>query len=218
MILTHLDHLVVTAPTLEAGAEWIRQSLGAELRPGGAHARMGTHNLLLRLSADVYLEVIASDPVAPSPGRPRWFGLDELSPNSRPRLAAWVGRTNDLLGVVAASPYSIGPIEPMSRDVFNWQITVPTDGSLPFGGAGPLLIQWDSFPHPALRLPDDGYSLVRLDVTHPRADRFNAMLEAIGFQGPVIIGHGESIELTAIIMTPLGKRRLSSILGPAKVR
>lgn len=33
---------------------------------------------LLRLSAAVYLEAIATDPFAPSPDRPGWFGLNEL--------------------------------------------------------------------------------------------------------------------------------------------
>ena len=213
MITTHLDHLVVTAPTLDAGAEWVHQVLGAECQPGGTHARMGTHNRLLRLSADTYLEIIAADPSAPSTGRPRWFSLDELSPNSRPRLAAWVARTNDLTAAVSASPYPVGLIESMSRGGLKWQITVPTDGSLPFGGAGPFLIQWDGLSHPASRLPDDGYSLVRLELTLPRSDRLNATLEAIGFQGPVIVGHDDAIVLTALIETPLGMRRLSSIGG-----
>jgi hypothetical protein len=51
---THLDHLVVVAPTLDAGAAWARSALGADLRPGGRHDRMGTHNLLLRLGRAAY--------------------------------------------------------------------------------------------------------------------------------------------------------------------
>jgi hypothetical protein len=59
-----IDHIAVTAPTLEAGAELVRLALGVEPQAGGAHARMGTHNLLLRLGDAVYLEVIAPDPRA----------------------------------------------------------------------------------------------------------------------------------------------------------
>jgi len=211
MIITHLDHLVVTAPTLEAGAEWVRQILGAECQPGGVHVRMGTHNLLLRLSADVYLEVIAPDPTAPSPARPRWFGLDVLSPNAGlDSQLGWHGQTT--LWPQKLPVRTTGPIEPMSRGDLNWAITVPTDGSLPFGGAGPLLIQSDCSSHPASRLPDDGYTLVILEVTHPQACRLRAMLEAIGFQGPVIMGQRDAIALTAFIETSLGLRRLSSIL------
>jgi hypothetical protein len=106
---TRLDHLVVVAPTLSAGAEWVRETLGEAPEEGGSHPRMGTHNALLRLAEDVYLEVIAIDPDAPAPSRPRWFGLDRVGPNDPPRLAAWVARTNDLHGAVVESPIECGP-------------------------------------------------------------------------------------------------------------
>ena len=37
---------------------------------------MGTHNRLLGLGTNVYLEVIAIDTEAAPPARPRWFSLD----------------------------------------------------------------------------------------------------------------------------------------------
>lgn len=64
-----LDHLVVVAPTLAAGAQYVEERLGVVMQPGGKHPRMGTHNLLLRLG-DCYLEVIAPNPDAPAPTRP----------------------------------------------------------------------------------------------------------------------------------------------------
>src|SRR5687767_5483712 len=111
---TRLDHLVVAAPTLDRGAAWVEARLGVGCRPGGAHAKMGTHNLLLRLGPAAYLEVIAVDPAAPPPGRPRWFGLDALAPDAGPRLAAWVARTDDVAATAAASTVPLGPVEPMS--------------------------------------------------------------------------------------------------------
>src|SRR5215218_4849383 len=119
-----LDHLVVTAPTLEAGAAWVEAALGARPGPGGVHERMGTHNLVLSLGPAAYLEVIAINPAAPPPGRPRWFGLDELEPDAPPRLAAWVCRTTDL-DALKDLP---GPIETMTRGPLTWRITVPPDG------------------------------------------------------------------------------------------
>ncbi|HCV79405.1 VOC family protein, partial [Pseudomonas oryzihabitans] len=56
MRLSRLDHLVIVAPTLAAGARYVEERLGVALQPGGQHARMGTHNLLLGLG-DGYLEV-----------------------------------------------------------------------------------------------------------------------------------------------------------------
>ncbi|MBO0698062.1 MAG: VOC family protein [Zavarzinella sp.] len=199
---------MVAAPTLDRGAAWVLDRLGAVCRPGGAHAKMGTHNRLLRLGPSVYLEVIAIDPAAPAPGRPRWFGLDALAPDAEPRLTAWVVRTDDLVAAAAASPVPLGPIEPMARGDLTWRITVPPDGSLPLGGAGPLLIRWESGRHPADRLPDDGYGLVRLEVAHPAPECVAGMLAATRFTGPVTVAAGAEPRLAAVVATPHGNRWL----------
>ena len=80
--VSRIDHIAVTAPSLALGAAWLEQVLGVAPQPGGEHPLMGTHNVLLRLGDDVYLEVIAADPRAAAPARPRWFGLDALEPAS----------------------------------------------------------------------------------------------------------------------------------------
>ena len=49
MVSCHVDHIVVTAASLEEGAEFVVQALGVRPQPGGEHERMGTHNLVLRL-------------------------------------------------------------------------------------------------------------------------------------------------------------------------
>ncbi|MEI7700760.1 MAG: VOC family protein, partial [Planctomycetia bacterium] len=48
MLLTELDHLVVTAPDLGSGIEWVEHRLECRMQPGGRHPRMGTHNALVR--------------------------------------------------------------------------------------------------------------------------------------------------------------------------
>jgi hypothetical protein len=206
--MTRLDHLVIAAPTLDAGEAWVHSELGVGLRPGGDHPRMGTHNRLLRLGGDVYLEVIAADPTAASPSRPRWFGLDRLVPNSPPRVVAWVARTDDLEAAVAASPEPVGSIEAMSRGDLRWYLTVPSDRSTPFDGAGPLLIRWDASPHPAARLPDDRCELVRLKIGHPDPERVARLMDALAFDGPVSVEQDISARLTAEIRTPAGVRRI----------
>src|SRR5690606_8176826 len=97
--------------------------LGVSLQAGGQHPRMGTHNKLLRLGDDVYLEVIAADPAAPAPQRPRWFELDQMTPGSRPRLGTWVIRTDDIVAARAACSWDTGPIESMTRGALAWRIT-----------------------------------------------------------------------------------------------
>ena len=182
-----LDHLVVTAPDLRSGIEWVRDLLGAEPQPGGEHREMGTHNCLLRLGASAYLEVIACNPDVSHPGRARWFELDHIEKNSPPRLAAWVARTPDICSAQAACSEPLGKIERMSRGDLEWLITIPEDGSLPLHGAAPILIEWPADTHPVSRLPDAACTLLRLEVLHPQPDRVTRLLESVAFAGDVSI-------------------------------
>jgi hypothetical protein len=214
MLRCQIDHLVITAPSLAAGDDYVREALGVAPEPGGEHARMGTHNSLLKLGEALYLEIISVNPAAPAPDRPRWFQLDEAESVQRPRLATWVVRTNDINAALAASPVVSGYATPMSRGELNWLITLPRNGSLPLQGVAPTIIQWQG-PHPAGRLQDAGCSLTRLEGFHPRAEKVQAMLEAIGFQGIFSIAPlpaGEPPRLVAHIQTPTGLRKLPACL------
>lgn len=206
-----LDHLVITAPTLEAGAAFVRDSLGVAMQKGGEHPRMGTHNLLLRLGDATFLEVLAPDPGAHPPGRPRWFGLDALRPDSPPALRAWVVGTADIESAVASAPESLGAIEPMSRGVLDWFITIPHDGANALDGVAPAVIQWHTPSHPALAMPHSGLRLARLDLFHPDAKRLSRLLAALELEGPITVSEparGAAPGLSAIIDTPAGSRSL----------
>lgn len=209
---TFLDHIAVTAFSLEAGAAFVRETLGVSPQAGGEHPRMGTHNLLLRLGDAIYLEVIAPNPSAPAPARPRWFGLDRLGVDS-PRLSAWVVRTSDVAAAVAGAAEPLGEVEPMNRGALHWLITIPADGSLPLGGAAPALIQWHTDVHPAARLEDKGLSLAGLEIHHPDPDRVSRLLRSLGIEAPVSVlpaPAGAAPSLVAYIDTPRGMRRLST--------
>ena len=169
-----LDHLVVAARTLDAGAAWVRERLGAECVPGGKHATMGTHNRLLSLGPETYLEVIAIDPDAPRPARPRWFELDTAAMQARlahgPALVHWMERTADLEAELASYPAEVR-IEAFTRNGLHWRLALTADGSFPGGGTLPTLIQWDG-AHACDRLPPSGIRLERLEHG-PLAARFS---------------------------------------------
>ncbi len=208
---TEPDHLVITAPTLEAGMEWIAQRLGVSMLPriGGQHARLSTHNALLSLGEGFYLEVIAIDPDAAAPARPRWFGMDALATDAAPRLAHWVARTDDIHAATGASSIDPGEITPMQRGALDWLITIAADGCLPFAGLMPSLIQWLSQPHPASALPDLGCRLRRLELAHPDAGVLLAALRAIGVDDARLVCRPASAPaLKAVISTPQGDRVL----------
>ena len=207
MHASNLDHLVVVAATLAAGARHVEQRLGVELQPGGKHPRMGTHNLLLRLG-DSYLEVIAPDPDAQAPTRPRWFGLDDLDPLAAPYLAHWVARTPGLAGADESLTRVFGAIESMSRGSLSWRISIQRDGRLPLGGTLPSLIDWGDTQPPAQGLTDRGCQLQRLALSHPDPASIAQQLEAIGFSGPVTVMAAERPGLLAYVETPTGLKTL----------
>lgn len=206
-----IDHLAVTAPSLEAGAALVQRCLGVLPQPGGQHARMGTHNLLLRLGEATYLEIIAIDPQAPPPARPRWFGLDDLAPDAAPRLACWVARTADIRAAAAGASEALGPVEPMSRGTLDWLITIPADGRPPLAGVGPALIEWHTRVHPASGLQDQGCELVGLELLHPQPQRAQALLASLGFaphEARLSVAEAAQPALRALIRTPPGLRAL----------
>ena len=172
-----LDHLVVAARTLDEGAAWVRERLGADCVPGGKHAKMGTHNRLLSLGPESYLEVIAIDPDAPRPARRRWFELDTEAMQARlahePALVHWMERTADLEAELRSYQAKVY-IESFTRNGLHWHLALTPDGTFPGGGTLPTLIQWDG-AHPCERLPDLGIRLQSL--THgPLAARFSTPL------------------------------------------
>ncbi len=201
-----LDHLVIAAPTLEAGTQWVEAQTGLTLSPGGAHATMGTHNRLLSLGPDAYLEVIAVHPAAQAPDHPRWFALDELG--SAIRLQAWVVRCEDLAAALAGAPPGSGAAQPFARGDLRWRMAVPEDGRLPFDNLFPALIEWQGTAHPAPRLPDAGCRLQRLQLTHPRAQALRAALAGLLDDPRIEVVAGPTPSLAVDLATPAGPRRL----------
>lgn len=207
-----IDHITITAPDLASGAAYVKKLLGIDPQVGGEHPRMGTHNMFVRLGAALFLEIIAINPAAARPGRSRWFALDTLKPDSKPRLSNWVARTPDIRAALSQTQEYLGDIEAMSRGDNHWLITIPQDGSLPFDGIAPALIEWHTARHPATGMQDFGMSLVKLELLHPDAARIDELIQKLGMQGDVVVkpvSTGQPAQLIAHIMTPLGLRILA---------
>ena len=210
-LTTELDHLVVVAESLAQGAQWCRNTLGVEPQAGGAHAQMGTHNLLLSIGDGAYLEIIAIDPAAPVPSHPRWFDMDSADSIRRaqgePFLAAFVARTSDLDSAIQADP-RLGSVRQMRRGDLQWKIAVPEDGALLDAGAMPILIEWPAGEHPTKRLPLSRCKLQALEIGSEDEGSLRSAWERLGLRASGMLmpftRRGDVPPLKASFATPHG--------------
>lgn len=220
-MFSQIDHLVVVADSLAQGAAWCRATLGVAPGPGGKHATMGTHNCLLNLSGPAfpgsYLEIIAIDPQAPPPARPRWFGMDDpglrLRIRSAPRLVHFVARSSALDALhaaLAAAGQDAGQIIAAERQtaqgLLRWRLALNVDGNFAGRGAMPTLIEWCG-AHPCDAMPASQVSLAELRLsTLPEA-----AAQALGLRGALVntAGRSGSAWLQVGLHTPLGRVELS---------
>ncbi len=204
--ILRLDHIAISARSISEGATFVEKQLGVSLSPGGQHPQMATHNRLLSLGPEIYLEVIAIDPDHPKPSHPRWFNLDNFS--GTPQLTNWIARCDDMASAIADAPAGIGDIVSFTRGELSWQMAVPRNGKLPFDGAYPALITWQGGKHPANLLPDRGCRLKSLRISHPDAGALRRMLEPQNNLDLIEIIFGPTPKIIAVIDTPAGIREL----------
>jgi hypothetical protein len=212
-----LDHLVIGCADLARGAAWLERFLGATLGPIGQHERMGTHNRLLSLGPDNYLELIAIDPAAATPPLPRWFGLDTPDVRERiaqrPRLIGWVARTTDIDSLSEKTGGTIGSVLSMARGDFQWRISNPDDGYPIEGGLIPHMIQWDVPIHPCERLPDQGLRFTWMEAAHPNPAKVDYLLGELGLAKKLVLTASppySGMTMCAYIQTPAGTKTLMS--------
>jgi hypothetical protein len=208
MIRAAVDHLVVAAATLEQGEDYLESRLGVRPQRGGRHVAMGTHNSVLRLGSQTYIEVIAIDPDGAAPARPRWFALDTEAVRSSlrdaPRLIHWVARTDDINAARRACPIDPGDVHLMARAGFEWCITIPADGHLPGDGILPTLIQWPGSRHPTDVMPESRLRLAALAGAHPEPGAMHAALAALALGDTLKVTFAVTPRLAALVQTPRG--------------
>ncbi len=201
MEIPEIDHLVFVTGDLGAGIAQIESLLGVQPVPGGRHPDFGTHNALLSLGPDTYLEVLAPDPSLDPPARGR---LTDVWGARARGLFTWVAKSSDIQRAVDEATTPLGDVQPCRRmrpdgSILAWALSDPFVGRL--GGAVPFLIDWGGSPHPAQTAPVAG-SLEGFAIHHPEPERIERMLDSLGLS--VTIERSERPHLVAQIRTPRG--------------
>jgi hypothetical protein len=212
-----LDHLVVGARTLAEGVAYVSDLVGVAPQTGGRHEREGTHNALLSLGPEAYLEVISIDPDAEIPDHPRWFSLDANAVRDRlgkgPGLLTWVVRCAELDISRLPASHRGCELREMSRGNLRWRMTFTRDGALLNGGTLPLILQWLSPQRPTDVLSESGCRLQQLCAAPSFHQSVLAPLSALGLDQTLNScaedeftgdgGTGDSV-LRAVLSTPRG--------------
>lgn len=198
-----LDHIAIGASSLEEGAAYVKSLLGTDMPMGGDHLKMGTHNLLLRLGEDVYLEVIAINPKLKPPSYARWFSLDHRG-NSSPSVSTWIVNSTDIERSIAHMSGQLGPAIDMSRGELEWKITVPEDGYMPYDGYHPTVIEWPKAVHPVNNMQDFGMKLVKFTIESPYASDIQSSLGDGFIDDRVVFEEAKAQKMSAEIETPNG--------------
>lgn len=200
-----VDHIIYGVEDLEAGIEELAVQLGVRAAPGGKHVGRGTHNALLALGGESYLEIIARDPDQAEPAYPVAFALDRIR---LPRLVGWARRVSDIEHQAQRARergYDPGPVFAMSRRrpdgvVLEWRLTRHTPD--PSNLVLPFLIDWGSSPHPSHGSPT-GVTLVDLRAEHPSPADMRRMLTALDVD--LIVNQGAEALLVATLDAPGGR-------------
>ena len=144
-----LDHIVIGAMTLEDGTRFVENKLQAKLSDIGYHKDLGTHNRVIRISDDVYLEVIAIDPENRNLKNRQCFNLDNSNLQSK------LEKSPQIISYVIESKFKnifkyYDPFFEVSRSKYRWLFAMPTyknnmlDRYIIETGVIPSLIFWKS--------------------------------------------------------------------------
>ena len=190
-MITHPDHLILTANDLQQGMDYVENLIGVRPVFAGQHLGLGTHNALLSLGNQTYFEVIAPDPKQDFDKNKLWINI----PNDpTPRLTRWVAQTDQLARVAEIAKEKeipLGEIQSGGRTqtdgtLLSWNATFPDVEN--FGGLMPFFINWGSSLHPSKTLPLAG-SLEIISGSHPKPTMIQKYWRALGIPYEVTVSY-----------------------------
>jgi Glyoxalase-like domain len=202
-----LDHIIWACDDLERGTRRFEALTGVTPRYGGVHASGSTHNALVGLAPQCYLEILA--PTRPqTPTEDAWCRLARSA--REPRILTYCMRGSRPLSQLAhvaeaagahdARVSNNGRVTPGGIEL-KWQWVAPVFDE--FGLAFPFFIDWLDSPHPAATALGRGdVRLADFSVGHPQAADLLRTLTEMGT--PVDTYTAPAIEFRVRLHTPRG--------------
>jgi catechol 2,3-dioxygenase-like lactoylglutathione lyase family enzyme len=148
-MVTRFDHIVIGVRDLDAATRRYRQ-LGFDVRPGGRHTGMGTHNAIIRFGLD-YIELLSIYDEAEA--KASRLGGQELLDFVHEREGGLLGYALATTGIEREverlrgtefskdEPFAMQRLRPDGR-LLTWRLLIP--GGVCWRRPWPFLIQWDA--------------------------------------------------------------------------
>ncbi len=203
-----VDHLVWFSPDLAAGDAYFTERLDRPPAHGGVHPGGATHNSLVSLGNETYIEILAPDPAQES------NCLDaELQALRGHGLYHWAAGGIDLdtvvkrarrAGLDASDVVAGGRALPDGRWL-GWRLAGIRNH--PFGALVPFFIDWTDSSHPAANAPRGG-RLAAFEIRTPEAVALNRLFTAIGVD--LEASEAETVSIVATIASKSGMHELRS--------
>jgi hypothetical protein len=168
MKIHRLDHIVIGSNSLQEGTDFVEKKLGLSLSEIGYHENMGTHNRVIKICHNIYLEVIAIDPDSKSFANAKCFNLDKKKQQAKLKISPQIiGYVIENQNPEMLRLYS--PFFEMSRGDYCWEFAFPKSDNnlindkLIESGLVPSLIKWKS-KKPISEMSDNHFELEKFQI------------------------------------------------------
>ncbi len=202
--MKNIDHIVYAVPNLKTSMDNIENLFGIRPVYGGRHLEQGTHNALLNLGNEIYLELLAIDPENKSILPPLWMGVNLIT---KPTITRWARKSKTLQADVnllkkinpVLSKTKTGMRQKQDGSILKWELSIPD--AEPLVEVLPFFIDWKDSEHPTAKIPQH-CTLISFELRHPKPASLEAFFKSI--DSDMIIQQADEISLTASIQTPNG--------------
>ena len=167
-MLHQIDHIVLACKDLESYTTYVSNKLGAPIVGGGQHLDMGTHNKLIKIGEDCYLEIIAADPNNPNQYK-AWMAVNQIENPTITRYALSTDSIADDIKHLTPFYGTEMPIHQGSRlkkdgSTLSWTMSLPSNSSVI--DDCPFLLDWSQQIHP-MSPHKEKCQLVQLKIYSP---------------------------------------------------
>lgn len=202
--MRQIDHIVMSFLNLEKACTKFESLTGITPTIGGQHLTKGTHNALVNIGDQIYLELIAPDPKNEQIKSPTWMAVSKIE---QPRITRWAIKSSDINKdalVLNNFNKQYGKIESGSRQktdgsMLRWQLSDPGN-DIPIDIA-PFLLDWQDSIHPTQDLKET-CSLESIMIIHESPQIYQPLFRSLGIDFQIKKGDYPAIKIA--LKTPKG--------------